>query len=680
MKKILWVLLFIIGGLLFHKFLLSLHPIIAVDYTHLENQIIQYYRNYAFSSWYPSDNLGISYIVLLNHAPSNFLVGLLGSIGIPDAFVERVLWWIPFFLLGGGSIYLLTRSVLRNTFAAIAIMLYMANTYVLMILAGGQVQGVGLAYALAPMILLCLRKVFSQILDDGRTQISWSVMYGILLGIEMVLDPRLTYIMLVASVIYGLVYMFFLMEKTNLFGRIIRFGIFGYMLPSIILGLLHMFWILPTVLAHANINSEFGSVFTSKDAVRYFSFAKFENTLGLLHPNWPENIFGKTYFMRPEFLLLPVFAFISLFWVKKTQGKKEYEKNIHILFFAILGIIGIFLAKGAQDPFGGVYLWMFDHVPGFVMFRDPTKWYLLIAISYAILIPFTIGKVYVWFKDKVKIPHIQNLFVVLVVGYLLFLIRPAFLGQLGGTFQTHVISWEYQKFSKDLTNDKAFGRILWVPSPQQNAFSSPFHSKISSLDLFQKTNTTDILQEFTKHSTQRLLQEIGVKYVVVPYDSEKEIFLKDRKYDPQQYAATVHSLQQIPWLKQAHGYGQLAVFEVSNPHDHFWITDTNATVSYHVVSPTEYDLSVKHVKKGDQLIFAESFNSQWVLQTTAGNLRSQPYQKILNSFVVPIGGSFTGRVIFMPQEWVEIGIWISSITIFVLCIYLLVTSFKQRKK
>jgi hypothetical protein len=481
------------------------------------------------------------------------------------------------------------------------------------------------------------------------------------------------------------------MEHTNLFGKIIRFGIFGYVLPSIFLSLLHAFWILPTVLVHANINSEFGSVFTSTNAVQYFSFAKFENTLGLLHPNWPENIFGKTYFMRPEFLLLPILAFGSLLFIKPLE--KLREQNRSILFFVLLGLVGIFLAKGAQDPFGGVYLWMFDHVPGFVMFRDPTKWYLLIALSYSVLIPFTLSKIYGWLQTKTKfsifsyqfpikskIFNFQNAFVIISVFYLLFLILPALLGQLGGTFKAHTIPWEYQKFSSDLESEKSFGRVLWVPSPQQNAFSSPFHSKISSIDLFQKTNTKDILQEFRKSSTLKLLQGIGVKYVVVPYDSEKEIFLKDRKYDPQQYTAAVHSLQLIPWLKQVSGYGQLAVFEVSNPHEHFWLGNTNRQVSYQFVSPTEYTVSVNSVKKGDKLIFAEGYNSHWILKTTTGNVGSQPYQKVLNSFVIPIDGSFTGRVIFTPQKWVEIGIWISSITMFVLFIYLIVTSFKHRKK
>ena len=152
---------------------------------------------------------------------------------------------------------------------------------------------------------------------------------------------------------------------------------------------LHAFWLLPTLVTHGSAISEFGAIYTSSNSIAFFSFAKFEDAFGLLHPNWPENIFGLTHFMRPEFLLLPFLAFSSLLFVAK-----ENKKNTYVLFFALLALLGAFLAKGVNDPFGGVYLWFFDHVPGFIMFRDPTKWYLLIVLSYSVLIPYTVGKVY----------------------------------------------------------------------------------------------------------------------------------------------------------------------------------------------------------------------------------------------------------------------------------------------
>ncbi|MEK9184848.1 MAG: hypothetical protein AAB866_01630, partial [Patescibacteria group bacterium] len=50
-------------------------------------------------------------------------------------------------------------------------------------------------------------------------------------------------------------------------------------------------------------------------------------------------------------------------------------------------------AKQPFPPFGQINVWLFQHFPGMIMFRDPTKWYVLTAVSYAILIPFSLLKI-----------------------------------------------------------------------------------------------------------------------------------------------------------------------------------------------------------------------------------------------------------------------------------------------
>jgi hypothetical protein len=73
--------------------------------------------------------------------------------------------------------------------------------------------------------------------------------------------------------------------------------------------------------------------------------------------------------MRPEFLILPLLAYASLLFISKAI--KQESKLL--LFFALLGLLGSFLAKGANDPFGFIYLWMFDHIPGFVTAADKSE-------------------------------------------------------------------------------------------------------------------------------------------------------------------------------------------------------------------------------------------------------------------------------------------------------------------
>ena len=47
------------------------------------------------------------------------------------------------------------------------------------------------------------------------------------------------------------------------------------------------------------------------------------------------------------------------------------------------GVAGYFLALGDQGPTGGLFRLAYDHVPGFVMMREPDKFAVLAALAYA---------------------------------------------------------------------------------------------------------------------------------------------------------------------------------------------------------------------------------------------------------------------------------------------------------
>ncbi len=397
MKKIFFVILFVTTIIIFHNFFLSISPIMGGDYTYLTNERLNYFQHFSFSSWYPYQNIGLSYLGLLNYAPYSWIIGMIGSLGVTSVLLERIVWWIPYFLLSGWSIYFLSKTYANSRFAPLAIIMYVCNTYALLIVAGGQVQGIGIAYALAPLQIVLLQKIFANNQNLQR-QLRLSLLSGLILAIQMVFDIRIVYVTLVACFIYGIIYLGSMLVSVQHWNSLIRNILFLYVLPLVVLFVLHAFWIMPLALSHQNPLDQYGSAYTTIDAVRYFSFTNFEDSVGLLHPNWPENIFGLTHFMRPEFLLLPLLAFGSLFFIKTKN--KENKEGKDIIYFVLLGLIGIFLAKGANDPFGGIYLWMFGHVPGFEMFRDPTKWYLLIAMSYAVLIPYTVSKIYDILKEK----------------------------------------------------------------------------------------------------------------------------------------------------------------------------------------------------------------------------------------------------------------------------------------
>jgi hypothetical protein len=430
-------------------------------------------------------------------------------------------------------------------------------------------------------------------------------------------------------------------------------------------GLLHAFWILPTAISGGNPLSTFGSEFTSYGMVKFLSFAKFENTISLLHPNWPENIFGKVYFMRSEFLILPVLAFSSLFFLR---NEKKSRREL-VLFFSLVAIIGAFLAKGANDPFGEIYNFLFTYVPGFSMFRDPTKWYALIAISYSILIPFATWKICerLKLKNKSLFFNLQNPFFALILFCLLALISPAISGRLSGIFQTTKIPQDYIALEKFLSQDNSFYRILLVPRSSKYSFYSTTHPIVQASGFLDEFDTHKLTKKLNNKKVQENLNEISIRYVIVPYDRDGEIFLKDRKYDEEAYLQTIKDISLAPWLKKIDGFGRIAVFENLDYKEHFYVSNkqsaiSNQKISYQYISPVEYKIDVRNVKKGDLLVFSESFDQNWSFTVNELKTKSQKHS-LFNGFELPRDGNYSVRVYYEPQKYVNIGLVISGITL-----------------
>lgn len=338
--------------------------------------------------------------------------------GLPWSIVYKVGWFGLFLVLGAVSSFTLSRTVLfglkRNWVHALSVLIYGTNTYILMLVSGGQ-MGVAMAYALLPLVLSQFITLGRCVIVENKLVVRQVLTAGLLLSLEVALDVRFVYLSAVAIIIYWLLLLYWRLFNNNPIEKESRLNL-SIIAVSVAISvglavLLNAFWLLPTAATASRTVSELGAIYTSSSAVPFFSFADFSHALSLLHPNWPENMFGKTYFLQPEFLVLPALAFVSLLFIRRRTGSREQiaDSGQQIVFFSLLALLGAFLAKGANEPFGNVYLWLFDHIPGFVMFRDPSKWYVLVAISYSILVPFSLEGVVDWLtqitKSKEQITH-----------------------------------------------------------------------------------------------------------------------------------------------------------------------------------------------------------------------------------------------------------------------------------
>jgi len=548
-------------------------------------------------------------------------------------------------------------------------------------------MGIALAYAVAPLVLATFIKVANSIKYQVLS-IKYSVIAGILFAVQVMFDLRLAYITLLVVSLYLVLSIKYKVSIKNI-PNTLYLILYTLIIPLGITALLHAFWILPLLLVGNSSIEQLGGIYTTAGAVKFFSFAKLENSLSLLHPNWPENLFGKIYFMKAEFLLLPILAYSSLLFIsEKRKAKSEKEElksqkleiqndlaiqqfsNRTILFFALLGLLGAFLAKGANDPFGFVYIWLFEHVPGFVMFRDPTKWYLLVAISYSVLVPFSIYSIYQWLS-KSKIFNFQTAFLLLVTCYLLLLIHPAWLGQLGGTFKHREVPGEYVALKDKLYNDPQFYRTLWVPRQQRFTFGSNSHPSMEAGPLFSATDAASLAKDLHDKKTEGYVSDLGVKYIIIPYDPYGDIFTDDRKYSQKKRDEYEKVLNKISWLKKIED-GKITIYETKEHKGHFWLEKGNGKVAYKMISSTQYEVSVQNAKKGDVLIFAENYSPYWKasIDSIKYKVLGIKYKKGLNSFVLPQGGSYKLNVYYSVEKYYTIGRVISAGALITIVLFL----------
>ncbi len=423
-------------------------------------------------------------------------------LGISWIIAERLLWFWPWIAISFFSSWSLTGSL-------VGALIYTTNTYALMLVGGGQ-MGVAMAYALAPFVI------------KRYTENKKLLLNGLLLAVQVMFDPRIALLTMVAAIAYRLIVL-----KDHLKEIIML------LIPMAVAIALNSFWIV-SIIQHPNVVGMQVKEAT-EGAVQYLSFASFSGALSLTHPNWPENIFGKVYFLQPEFLLIPMLAFLSLLFLRASDSKEKRK----ILFYSCLALIGAFLAKGANGPFEFFYPVLFRFVPGFQAFRDPTKFYVFIALGYSVLIPFVLEKL----KAVKWVTHRAVLIVFLL--FWSFTLREAVMGKLSGTFQPVSVPADYVRFKDMLISQADFFQTGWFPEVSRFAFSDQVHPAVplSTLD-------------------HAFLIKERIKYVVVPIDVRKEIFITDRMYDSTKYQEILIKAGTIQWLRRVVDYDELAVYTV----------------------------------------------------------------------------------------------------------------------
>ena len=584
--------------------------------------------------------------------------------------IERIIWFFPFIILTiYSSYYFFKKFNFIDKYAWLGIFVYSFNTYILMIVGGGQVS-IFLAYAVFPLVLVRFLISYKSPLVKNL------IILGLCVSLLASFEPRYSGMCLLISIFISIVASG--LKITNLIKNILAI--------LIIFISLNFYWILPAVIFPRAV---YDASLNGKGWVDFLSNANFSNSLSFLHPLWPENIFGKTYLMRPEFLLLPIIVFLPLIFINIKKFKNIFSpEQRKVYFFGLLLIItGAFVSKGTNPPFGNIYRYFYT-LPFFNTFRDPVKFYFITAVGYMITIPlfFTYYQKIIdryWPRRK----FIFNFLLIFFLAYWIFLLRPAFLGKLSGTFKAKSISIEYYQLENFFSNQNQFFRTLWIPNRQRFGYLSDIHPAINSDEFIspgicqkpfcnlQKeldSNWTDIcdltnrcyvsdLGYFLNTETEDQLKQISVKYLIVPTDPQGEIFINERSYSDSQRERLIDFLDTISWLKPVKQFSDLKIYELDNPKDLFFTDDINVKIDWKLITPTKYEINLTS-NKINKIYFSQTFDPAWQLLINGKIYPSLQNGQIM-SFEVNQTGNFIASLEFIPQRYVLPGTIISILAL-----------------
>lgn len=516
--------------------------------------------------------------------PVNVTVGILANLGLTFDFLERVIFIIPILGMAILGIWKLCQSLNLSLEAkSVAAFIYLANTYILLLIDGGQLS-IALSYAFLPIAFLAIQKAVAGGLKE-------KIFSGLAVSILGFFDFRIIFLLLILSLLYFL-YEFLFLNPTKRVSWLFKGFLTGLSVVLIVIGI-HAYWLLslykvplPSQIYQQLINTQTAG------------FVNIGHSLTLLSPHWFKNVFGNISPLRWEFILLPFLVFL---------GPILKPKSKMIGFWLIVAIISIFLTKGSNPPFGKIYDWLFTNIPGFSFFRDSTKFFFLLGLSYSFLVGATVDELLKRFNF---VKSFKTLFLSILFFYFALLIKPVWQGMMTGTFSSPPMQEEYFQLGQTIQKNDKFLRIFWIPAVAPLGYSDPKHPWVEAARLYQRrsfakgVNGTYELFNFLREAPfmGEIFDISGIGYIVYPpLDPKRDNLDPDNiKY----YYTFSNQLSKLPWLSKV-DQSPIPLWKVSSHQDKFFIT---SDVWWVVGSDEIYKESTKSAKLSlnkNAMIFAE---------------------------------------------------------------------------
>ncbi len=487
--------------------------------------------------------------------PFNIYFGVLHKLHLPYGILERLVFLFPIVIVSSVGIYLLLKRFYSSRAAIlVGFFVFIFNIYFFQLQTAHLT--VMMAFAFFPLLIFYFLKLLEE--DNKYLNLFLLTLYSFIASFY---EFRSFYIMFIILIFYYLYSI--LRDIRNL--KTLHYFIFY----AILILLLNIYWL---------IGLESVGAISSNSAFNRGLFGnQFLNTLyafNLYHPFW-------TGTEVVNFTIQPIPLFYWIVPIVAFSGLVLSIRRKNIVFFAFVALLGILLTKQVAYPFPNLYQWLYDHFPGFNAFREASKFFSLIAISYSILIAASID----WIWTHWNHTTIQKIAKYTIVGTILAVFiwntKPLITGEIKTLFVPRYMPQEYITFENFISKQSSSFRTIWVPRDSRWGVYNNLHPKISAVDSIQSswfnflsntpglnflTQQNMIVSILKQQYSSQLFNNSAIKYVVVPLQDKAndDDFFESYggKENPNIRQWYIDQLDQISWLHRVDiGTKDLVVYE-----------------------------------------------------------------------------------------------------------------------
>lgn len=324
-----------------------------------------------------------------------FILNKLAAIGIQSVALQAGTFWLILFIAGFFTYLSVLDLFKKPLIARTATLFYLFNMYVIFNIWVRLQYPYIFFYALLPSAFYFFFKGLQTrkyifLIPFNIVCLFLSDAYGDLPALEL-----WWFVLFLYSIFFAFV------NKTAL-----RYSILYFVISITSWSLFNAWWILPfvntltqtsyiTTIA-ASVSNDLSTFLAESQMLGNLAYVfRFEHAFYL---NLFTQIWGNIYY-SPLFILfsfcIPFLAFFPLFTKKIPKG---------LYFFLFLSLLLIFLMKGSEAPFGGIFLFLFTHIRLLEPFRNPfEKFGLAISFSFAPLVGYGVYTIYQWFYRESSI-------------------------------------------------------------------------------------------------------------------------------------------------------------------------------------------------------------------------------------------------------------------------------------